>query len=104
MNSGSITGASRKRQEHHWCVIGASLESQGSFTKASRELHWSEFVGDRSIITDSVKEWRRESGGGQEEGQSQTKEEEHLMNKAEEVDVGRRMKDEVSVEKLLLEN
>ena len=48
-------------------------------------------------------EWRRESGGSQD-GQSQTKEEEHLMNKAEEVDVGRRMKDEVSVEKLLLEN
>ena len=39
-------------------------------------------------------EWRRESGGGQDEGQSQTKEEENLMNKAEEVDVGRRMNDE----------
>ena len=49
-------------------------------------------------------EWRRESGGGQNEGQSQTKEEENLMNKAEEVDVGRRMEDEVSVKKLLLEN
>ena len=46
-----------------------------------------------SIVTDSVEKWRRSSGGGQDEGQSQAKEEEHLKNKAEEVDVRRRMND-----------